>query len=104
MTAAEIEASVNADGSIASTYYTDARSSGISVNAALANTQDHMDSVAAAMNSKGSDVSGYITISGKTTSDIKSIKNQAQGSQQSIDTNAENRKLADVTKYTNPKK
>lgn len=104
MTAAEIEASVNADGSIASTYYTDARSSGISVNAALANTQDHMDSVAAAMNSKGSDVSGYITITGSTTSDIKSIKNQAQGSQQSIDTNAENRKLADVTKYTNPKK
>ena len=63
-----------------------------------------MDSVAAAMNSQGSDVAGYQTINASTASDIKAVKNQAQGSQQSIDTNAVNKKNADVAKYVNQKK
>lgn len=103
---ADLSTTVDADGNIiaGTDYYGTAVGGTVEVNAALRNTQDHMDSVAAAMNSQGSDVAGYQVINASTASDIKAVKNQAQASQQSIDTNAANKKNADVAKYVNQKK
>lgn len=75
-------------------------------NAALANIAQHMDSLVNAMNEQADGIVdyGYQKISGSTTTDIKSIKNQALGSQQSVETNEETRKINDVAKYTGQKK
>lgn len=103
-----LDAAVNSDGSL-SFSHADAKthassSTDIGVDAALSNIQDHMDSMVGDMNNKGRKVEGYIEITGSTTSDIKSIKNQAQGSQQSVDTNERNRHYKNVGKYSGEKK
>lgn len=94
---------VGADG----TYTTSAATShgtAFENNAALANIGAHMDSLVQAMNSQGAGVDGYIHISGSAASNIKGLKNQALGSQQSIETNATTRKVQDVAKYSGGKK
>ena len=103
-----LDAAVNSDGSL-SFSHADAKthassSTDIGVDAALSNIQNHMDSMVEDMNNKGRKVEGYIEITGSTTSDIKSIKNQAQGSQQSVDTNERNRHYKNVGKYSGEKK
>lgn len=73
-------------------------------NAALENIGKHMDGLVSAMNSQGASVEGYQTITGKVKDNIKTIKNQALGSQQSIETNAHTQKVHDVAKYSGGKK
>ena len=97
------ESFVNASGSY---NMTDATSHATSEedNAALANIGAHMDALVKEMNDKGASVAGYQTITGSTSTNIKGVKNSALGSQQSIETNAKNRKYADVAKYSGGKK
>ncbi len=74
-------------------------------NAALKNIADHMAGLAGELNRSGSNVDGFQRVEVATTAsggldDIKKIKTQAQGSQQSIDTNAATRRANDMDKYT----
>ncbi len=76
-------------------------------NDALKNIADHMTALADSMNKKGADygIEGYKTVNYSLNpnggiDDIKGIRNLAQGSQQSIETNSKNRELQDIAKYS----
>lgn len=79
-------------------------------NDALKNIASSMKNLATAMNNQGSKIDGYSKIDLKidpntgTFEDIKFVKNQAQGSQQSIDTNATNQGYTDRNKYAGQSK
>ncbi len=77
-------------------------------DASAAETQDkaleglaqHMSALAGAMNEAGAAIKGFTKITGAThpeSMDVKSVKNQALGSQQGVDYN--NQHLQDVDKY-----
>lgn len=73
-------------------------------NAALANIAGSMKSMAESLNAKYADVAGYTAIKlvddeGRAV-DPKSMKNNALGVQQSVDTNATNINIHDTAKYT----
>ncbi len=72
------------------------------VNAALANLAGTMQRMADSMNSAYANIEGYQEIS--ATADPKSMKNQALGSQQSMETNAENIHRQDTAKYSGSSK
>ena len=77
----------------------------VEVNAALSNYAQSMQNLADALNSSAvGHIAGATTITANVASDIKGVKNQAQGNQQSIDSNAENIKRQDVEKYSGGKK
>lgn len=101
-----IAATVKADGTLkdnaAADYASNARS--ISNNAALKNIASNMDTIAAAMNKQGKNIAGYQEITADTVTNIKDVKNQAQGSQQSIDTNVINQGYTDRNKYAGQSK
>ncbi len=74
-------------------------------NAALQNLASHMAGLASEMNKNAAHMDGYQRVEVEKTADgglvnIKDVKNQAQGSQQSIDTNAATRHANDMDKYT----
>lgn len=79
-------------------------------NDALKNIASSMENLATAMNNQGSKIAGYSEIdldidpSTGTFRNIKSVKNQAQGSQQSVDTNAINQGYTDRAKYAGQSK
>lgn len=100
-----IATSVNADGTLNVSSAGYARNaSSVDNNAALQNIASNMDSLADAMNKQGKNIAGYQEITANTATNIKNVKNQAQGSQQSIDTNAANQKYSDRNKYAGQSK
>lgn len=79
----------------------------IETNAALRNIAQHMDALVAQLNDQAETVKkyGYEEITGTSTVEgVKALKNQAQNSQQSVDTNEETRKINDVAKYSGSSK
>lgn len=95
----------------AGTYALTANLTGVDKNNdALQNIASNMNNLATAMNKQGSKIAGYSEIDLNidprtgTFKDIKAIKNQAQGSQQSIDTNAINQGYTDRAKYAGQSK
>lgn len=99
-----IAARVDTDGTLL-VQHSEYKNNGTSdKNAALKNIAASMDNLAAAMNEQGKSIAGYQAISANTATDIKNVKNQAQGSQQSIDTNAINQGYTDRNKYAGQSK
>ena len=74
----------------------------VETNAALANLAGTMQRLADSMNSAYANIEGYQAIS--ATADPKSMKNQALGSQQSMETNTENIHRQDTAKYSGSSK
>ncbi len=93
---------VNADGTYNLGSFT--VTSSTDPNAALQNIATHMEGLASAMNKEGKSIEGYQEVSTNisgTTGDIKAVRNQALGSQQSVETNQANRTINNTSKYTN---
>ncbi len=105
MNGVNIAATVNTDGTLnVSNAYYERNAGSVDSNAALKNIASNMDSLAEAMNKQGQGIEGYQKITVNTATNIKNVKNQAQGSQQSIDTNAANQKFTDRAKYAGQSK
>ena len=77
----------------------------VDTNAALANYAKTMQDLADALNASAvGNIAGATRITDTVTTNIKGVKNQAQGNQQSIDSNADNIKQQDIEKYSGGKK
>ena len=91
-----IATSVNADGTL------NVSSAGYARNASSVDNNAALQNIAS--NKQGKNIAGYQEITANTATNIKNVKNQAQGSQQSIDTNAANQKYSDRNKYAGQSK
>lgn len=97
----DIKFGVGADGKTKIDYGSMSVNYSANANASLQNISTHMEGLAKELNAAGKDIAGYENISTDVKNDIKKVRNTALGSQQSVETNAEYRKIQAVDNYAN---
>ncbi len=75
-----------------------------SVNTVLRNTAERMESTAKQLNRDHGGVAGYEIVATDVVADIKKVKNTAQSSQGSVDSNARNREIKTISQYSEKEK